>query len=302
MKKENSTLGKRLKQYSALTGSLLAIAGTSDAQIVYTDVNPDKVLSSVGDTMQLDLDNDGITDYVFRTLQYTNSAGWYRAGLVPSPYSTSNPNQMVGYAAAPFPNGTIFAYPSALAQGATIDDNSPQIGLQDVIFNQNGNNVFLFPAMLSVYSGNPYGPWNDGAEHYAGFKFSPDAGATFYFGWARCEVTADAKTITIKDYAYESNANTGIAAGAGDPSGISSANQSVNFSVFSFEGVVNILVNDGSIDGTTIKVTDMIGETVLSKTVSNRLTNINLNSFSKGIYLVTVQRGDEIFTKKVSFR
>ncbi len=135
MKKENSTLGKRLKQYSALTGSLLAIAGTSDAQIVYTDVNPDRVLSSVGDTMQLDLDNDGITDYVFRTIQYnTNTASWYRAGLVPSPYTTSNPNQLVGYAAAPFPDGTVFAYPSALAQGATIDDNSPMIGMQDVVF------------------------------------------------------------------------------------------------------------------------------------------------------------------------
>jgi hypothetical protein len=72
--------------------------------------------------------------------------------------------------------------------------------------------------------------------------------------------------------------------------------------IFGYEGVANIFVNDGKLDGASVTVTNMLGQTMVKQGLSNRATHIDLNQFGKGIYLVTVQRGEEVFSKKVSFR
>ena len=67
MRKENSTLLKKLKQYSALAAPMLATAGFASGQVVYHDIVPDRILTgnSPADTMLVDMNNDGVIDFVF---------------------------------------------------------------------------------------------------------------------------------------------------------------------------------------------------------------------------------------------
>src|SRR6185295_2129790 len=62
----------KLGSYSALAGSLLAVAGTASAQFRYSDVNPDAVLG-FGDSLVIDMDTNGTPDFSFRLDQFTSS-------------------------------------------------------------------------------------------------------------------------------------------------------------------------------------------------------------------------------------
>ncbi|HYV94516.1 MAG TPA: T9SS type A sorting domain-containing protein [Chitinophagales bacterium] len=297
MKKENSTLKRKLKQYSAVAGSMLAVTGVADAQAIYTDVNPDKVLIGTnllpGDTMRLDLNNDGITDFIFFAWKGSTYQG---AGLMVPYYPLSNSNAIIGNL------GTLFSHPflkeDALAMGDNIGPGQPFYKYADITY----SSTFLHPIMGYVSTGNTagVGAWVGVQDHFLGLKFTD--GANFHYGWARCSLSADADTLTLKDYAYNSIVNASLFAGQGDPLGSSSVHQQSSFNIFGYEGVVNIFVSDGKLDEATITVINMLGETVINQPLTDRNTRIDLNQFAKGIYLVTVQRGGEIFSKKISFR
>ena len=73
--KNNSTpsIENRLKKYSALAGSIVAATGAANAQIVYTDVNPDSVVDQVDSVYMLDLNNGK----ALKTLNYHTD--WVRS-------------------------------------------------------------------------------------------------------------------------------------------------------------------------------------------------------------------------------
>jgi hypothetical protein len=295
MKKENSTLVKKLKQYSAITAPMIALAGVANAQVIYTDIS-DVTLSTPGDSYDLDLNNDGNVDFV---LQLQTNTSFQRAGIAPYPLSTGNPNAILG--TYYFANPAIFPYPALLAQGDPINAAQPQFNLASIAFTVSSNLVYIQPAFLSIYNGSTYGKWQGGVtDGYVGLKFTD--GTDNFFGWARCDVNDVATQIVIKDYAYNTNPDQALFAGQGDPAGIGTVNQSSSFNVFGFEGVANVFVNDGKFDGTTVTITNMLGQTMVNQVLNNRSSRFDLNQFGKGIYMVTVQRGDEVFSKKVSFR
>ena len=300
MKKENSTLLKKLQQYSALAAPMLATAGLANAQIVYTDIVPDKTLNADGETYNLDLNNDGLVDYVFFTIV---GATYTYAGVY-MPFMSAafaNSNEIVGTVKTyPTMAGSVkFGFPYKLNLADQIDSAQPLFGLQDIVFNT--SHLFR-PPMYSFIDGNPYGNWGGGVtDKYVGFHFTPDS-VKWYFGWARCDVAADAKTLVIKDYAYDSIPDEGIAAGAGANVGIPVTPTMQPFRIFSFEGVANVIVSDGKLEDAFITITNSLGQTVMSQPITNKLTQVDLNQFAKGIYLVTVNRGEESFSKKVSFR
>src|ERR1043166_5658877 len=72
--KHKSTLAKKLAAYSGLASAILIAAKSSDAQIIYTDLNPDAT-TVLGDTYLLDLNNDGINDFRFNLIHVTNGSG-----------------------------------------------------------------------------------------------------------------------------------------------------------------------------------------------------------------------------------
>ncbi|MFZ1824972.1 MAG: hypothetical protein WAU21_05185, partial [Chitinophagales bacterium] len=54
-----------IKQYSALSISFLAIGNIVQGQVIYTDIEPDVILSIHNDFYAIDLDANGIYDATF---------------------------------------------------------------------------------------------------------------------------------------------------------------------------------------------------------------------------------------------
>src|SRR6185436_19449645 len=60
---KNNSLSKKLASYTAIAVPFIAMSHHSEAQILYTDVNPDVTLNMC-DTVALDLNNDGVMDFM----------------------------------------------------------------------------------------------------------------------------------------------------------------------------------------------------------------------------------------------
>lgn len=63
-------------------------------------------------------------------------------------------------------------------------------------------------------------------------------------------------------------------------------------------GNVNIAVNNLT-EEAQVSVTDVLGKTVLSSTISDANTNLNVSSLKSGVYFITLQAQDKSATKKV---
>src|SRR6187397_2379792 len=128
MKKDNSALLKKLKQYSALAAPMLATAGFASGQVVYHDVVPDRIMTSDNpqDTMLVDLNNDGVLDFVFFAV--SNFAGAFKVvGVFPAGYSSSS-NAVAGSGPIYNTAGGATApllHPYPFSAGALIDQNLP---------------------------------------------------------------------------------------------------------------------------------------------------------------------------------
>src|SRR5580693_3417603 len=74
--KISDSLNRQLNMYalvaSAAGASVLALAGASEAKVVYTETHQ---LTHTGFPLYIDLNNDGIKDFLLRTAYYVGSSG-----------------------------------------------------------------------------------------------------------------------------------------------------------------------------------------------------------------------------------
>jgi len=192
-KQKDENFNKKLLSYSTLTGAFLASAASSQAQIVYTDVNPDTVIQ--GGFLGIDIDNDAVIDYFFG--QGTNSSATFAIAV---PTSIDPANALQGPGA-----GNQYVYPSRLAAGALINSAGPWLH-----FSTRPTNWGQMSFVWHYMTGNIGGYWN-GLSGYLGVRFL-SSGAVHY-GWVEMEVATNAASLTLKGYAYEQIADSGIVAG-----------------------------------------------------------------------------------------
>jgi hypothetical protein len=166
----------------------------SNAQIVYTDVNPDTTIAmtAVSNTIKaygLDLNNDGLTDF---NLIATSHAGPFgnRSNYVK--ITPINSNKVIDY-------DTINNLPAPLAINSVIGNTGKW-------WNNDSNQILTGSAWLSFF-----GLWNSSADAYLGLKLM--SGQNIYYGWAKLSVTVHGSSFTLKDYAYNSIPNQPILAG-----------------------------------------------------------------------------------------
>lgn len=154
---------------------LLCFCKNTHAQVVYTDI-PDATPSA---SYSLDLNNDAIVDFV---LQFGN-------GIICMPL---NNNAYAGKLVNS--NYLPWALPTTTA-------------ICDTLSTWYGANK---PGTMAL--GTSLGFWPGAVDKYLALKLV--VGTNSYYGWARFDVLASAGSFTIKDYAYESTANTCIQTGA----------------------------------------------------------------------------------------
>ena len=194
-------LARRIAGYAASAGAALALASGADAQIVYTDVDPDQSVTP-GTPFAIDFDGDDTDDFTF---VHSNGADGgntqARLLLLNANDGAASVNGVAG-ADAPYFQNPIFAIASNFGEGQVIGP--------DLAFDE-GVNVFEAGVLASIYNNNPYYNFIN-TEGYVGFRFEAGGGTTHY-GWARIAASADATQLTVFEYAFQATPDTPITTG-----------------------------------------------------------------------------------------
>ncbi len=194
MNKKNN-LKEALKKYSLMTGGLIGLTTVSNADIIYTNIDPDTTFNTDGGSFDLDLNNDGTVDFNINILTRSNTFNGTafiftnKISLLPA-----TNNAVVGE--------TSIAY--RLDKGYLINSGNPWSNLDPIIY-----------SVLSSSFGTPNritkGEWGGAVDKYLGLSIV--VGADTYYGWARLDVGSNAEFFTVKGYAFENIPNRRIGAG-----------------------------------------------------------------------------------------
>jgi hypothetical protein len=277
-----SLLKEKLKSYSALATAVFGTAAAADAQIVYTDINPDTVLTVTNGTVasyEVDFDNDGNSDVAVSTYGYLY--GSYQIN-----YSFTNvaPNTVAALLGA---TGSYGPEATGLSVGTFIDPAATT--WMDTTA---AGGTFFWNVAGMTGSGTPLaGTIATDADAYLAARFA--IGANTHYGWIRINVAADALTTTIKDYAYKINPNTGLNAGE---TGLG-INEMPATTWFAGVNGNNIVVS-AKVDG-AIRVVDATGRLVATGTVENGEAVIKMEDTAKGVFVISFESAGSIGTKKV---
>jgi len=155
---------------------------------------------------------------------------------------------------------------------------------------------------LNTNSSYSYGNWGGtNTDKYIGVKFD-ESGSTYY-GWIRVDADLSTSTpstwsITIKDYAYQSIADSSILAGdKGYTTNIEDAFNTVQ--AYSFNKNININFNKSDYANAQINVYNNLGQLVHSQEATNQKEVIDMSSHAMGVYYVKVQSDKGMISRKV---
>ncbi len=278
MKKQKTILSSKLKSYSALAGSLLAVSGAAEGQIVYTNIT-DYTATNNGDAYLLDLNNDTNDDFNFTLGFSTTTASTYFGG--------SQKNQL------------------RMVRAQQLGSNEMAVDTYNFanVFNLNSN-IDATKTWLTYGSGAFMAlgvnyvnicPWVGATDKYMGLKL--DITGSVHYGWARLDVSANSDAFTIKDYAYELTPNKKIL--AGDKGTTTSVSQlsDVNSTVYASGNTITIqLSNAGEAD---ITVTNVLGEIIKTMRMTEGRGAIDMLGTASGVYFVTVNANGKTASTKV---
>jgi hypothetical protein len=196
--KLSNSVHHQLNMY-ALAASAMGVgmlAQPADARIVYTQAH---VKIAPNQQIPLDLNHDGIADFIFKDTFSTTSASFYRAGVLS--ILPAQTNEAWGYV-----NNIGGHYASALAAGIRVGANGKfSAGSRSLAYGgQEGTSIIC------------EGKWSDVRNRYLGLKFV--IGGRIHFGWARlnvtCNVAQQGRTdAVLTGYAYETVPNKPIVTG-----------------------------------------------------------------------------------------
>jgi hypothetical protein len=187
----NPRLDKSLVAYATAAGvGVLALAGSAHAKVVYTPDNQ-PIPPNVG--LSLDLNHDGIADFVFSNFYSSTSS---TLALSIGPVNPSNEVFSTGV-------NRLSVFAAALPAGVDIGPNGK-------FKKRRGEGM----ANGEDTQGVCQGPWDHAHNEYLGLKFVING--QVHFGWARLNVNCTyphAIAATLTGYAFETVVNKPIVAG-----------------------------------------------------------------------------------------
>jgi hypothetical protein len=275
MKKTTSKkLAKKIAKYSALS---VAIAGVSEAsgQIVYTDIG-DVTIDGASTEYILDIDNDASGDFIMRVNPTSNTSGPVTpfAFMFPATGSYYNSNGIVGFSSGGF------NYPSNFNSGSTISSGAAFITGARGDLNYNS----------CAYPGSQFCGGTDG---FLGLSFL--IGVDTHYGWARVQVSADATSMIIKDYAYNSTPDASIDAGQ-QTLGVSEFE--VNSIQHKYNNTTKVLTLDSQITLNEMRVFNILGQESLKVGINNTHTEVDMSNLQAGVYIARIV-GDNNASKTI---
>ena len=181
--KISSPLYQRLISYTGVAAALVAANNkVAEAQIIYTDINPDYTHPDwTSGLYLLDINNDGIADFEFHTKGF-NAAGYYGSCDWASKYMEALGSNEIMNIGKPVDNGFL------IGSQENWNDNADLVKL---ICSNSSSDDYCF----CHYSGNWEDEWG---SKFIGLRFVKD-NMTFY-GWIRLKLIAN----FLEDYAFQS--------------------------------------------------------------------------------------------------
>ena len=261
----------RLKSYSAIAASLMAVNQALDAQIIYTDINPDYTSNNNNDVYDLDLNNDGTIDFKIHQGLGSN---------VNVVNASAMGNNAIGGS-----NLSSNRYPFVLNANDPINNTAP------VQWNL-GTGQFM--AVNNMGSSFQWGNWkNTPTDKYMALKLV--VSSQTYYGWARLTIT-NAFPFTIKDYAYNGTPNQQILAGVSV--GEEEFSNNKNVVIKKCGNLIKIDVLHPETEQGFITVSNILGEELKKVEIKNN-TSFDLSDMQTGVYFVSVVQKDKVITEKI---
>jgi hypothetical protein len=231
-----------------------------NAEIVYTDFNPDIVLkgslSNPWSQFNIDLDNDASPDFTI-THFYPSDDLFY-----------------VEMSCSQYKDNEILVDESQTPKSLSMNDeiNSEQ----SVWYNSNS---------IALHVRNN---WVGAKDKYLGLRIKKQG--KWYYGWVRMEIPLDESNCTIKDFAYETLADKGLKAGEG----ITSVQYELNNnSTLIFPNPVTSKFNiKGHQQRQKLSIINIFGQVLFEKKESFLEESIDISCLSNGIYFLKI--GDEV--------
>ena len=260
---------------SFLIGLLIAV-NPAYGQIVYTDIDPDTTIVAADDSWgmySIDMNRDGTDDIL---LNHHNT-------LVSSNYQKIEVGIRNNYTEI-LCDGTAGHYPLAMLHGQAIQSSSGEwYNPTSWMIHLNGNGT--------------EGHWIGVTDTYLAVRVG--TGGQWYYGWIRLDIPANAGSYTVKDFAYESEANRAIAAGDKTVNGIEDVAVTSEYKIYPNPGNgVFFLKFDGNVH--SLEIYNVLGEIIATASQERRQSgNIDLSQSPPGIYLVNIHDGVKVTPKKI---
>ena len=283
----------KLLQYSSMAVTFIASGANTGAQAVYVDIDPDTVLFPPYGEFAIDFNDFGLIDYRFENESWFGYAEWCECYEQFNGLLMGNSPSIAAYSDILFSSNTYFA--SALEFNQVIDSN----------LEFNNHNAYLAYHIIpdwSIYYVFEGGDWfPEAIDKYVGIRFE-DTLDCMHYGWIRCSIEDGGSNLTIKDYAYETKCDVGIAAGdmVGNTTvGIEEIN-TLEASVYSFgESLYTNVINFAEC---TLTICNLQGQEILHQYLTETNTVINMKFYPTGIYLIRLTDGDRFFIKKIKIK
>ena len=283
--KKTTTIKKnaKLANYSAVAGAVLA-TGAVNAQIQYNDINPDAVINKNNSPYNLDLNNDATNDVILGVTELNGAGTSYYPGLGTFTFTYAGSYAVVQAGAGAGVMGMVTGSSSTFAPMALNDGDA--IG---VAGNFGADGALAIDALLTIQAFSftypvTEGEWIGATDKFLGVRFT-NAG-NIHYGWVRMSVTDDASTITVKDYAYNTQATTAINAGQSLSLENVAVENKVTIRPMLDQAVINVTPD---LVGGEIVIIDAAGKEVKSVAINDIDTTVDFNGLETGIYHISAQ-------------
>jgi hypothetical protein len=309
----------------------LMFSGSANAQIVYTDIDPDisRTRTSVSGSVSvltteetMDVNNDGTPDLKFTLTSRRNRGRSWGPNPVPGPGGTPpvNPSYTSSIngnvSVTPLNGGAILSGSSAYPKKMNLNESVKA----NATWSTTANQILVSKSSNTT---SPLGNWNTATDGFLGLRFI--AGGKTHYCWIQLNVAAfssgaNAATLILKDFAYNSRRRSPILAGqkiilgpppttnittAATPTAVTSMDEDLS-SISTMSLYPNPATDKFTVDlgNTTQKVDltifDLKGKIVYSATETDaQRLQVNTSSFEKGIYVVQIRAGEFAGTQRL---
>lgn len=251
-----------------LTISLSSLSILGKAQVMYTDINPDTVITTTGQQQMASyfIDFDGTGPYE-KEVRYFNPGG----GVQPAVELANNIQVTVECHVALVAAG---GRTKVINAGDTLSETSQVWGYD---------------------AGGLRSNWY-GGDRFIGMRFKK--GGQRYYGWARIEIPADVSSVTVKDYAYNTTPEEQIVVGVPASTGVIHVPK-MGMKVEVLRRAINIEVPANG-EGFKAALTDMNGRIVKQQQALQHTATISTEELAQGVYILTVLQKGETRSFKIA--